>query len=33
MGRNDLGSVGSMLAFLTIGVMYAAFMLDGMTPC
>jgi len=33
MGRYDLRSVGSMLDFLTIGVMYAAFMLDGMTPC
>jgi len=33
MGRYDLGSVGSMLAFFTIGVMYAAFMLDGTAPC
>jgi len=33
IGRYDLASVESMSDFFSIGVMYAAFMSDGTTPC
>jgi len=33
IGRYDLASAGSKSAFFSVGVMYAAFIFNGTTPC